>query len=64
MGDEFNGFGGGWDWGIMEKGGEKGTFVFIGSFFNAIIGTVGCLPTAGERRIEIYLCVDAGGGRR
>lgn len=47
----------------MEKGGERGAFVFIGGFFNAIIGTAGYLPTAGERRVEIYLCVDAGGGR-
>lgn len=45
------------------KGREKEAFGSIGAFFTAIVGPAGYLPTTGERRVEIYLCVDAGGGR-
>lgn len=39
--------------------GENGTFEFVGAFFTGIIGTAGYLPSVGEWRVKIYLCVDA-----
>ena len=45
------------------KGREKEAFGSIGAFFTAIVGPAGYLSTNGKRRVEIYLCVDAGGGR-
>ena len=54
------------DWVVVfgetkEKG--AGEWGLLGAFFTAIIGPAGYSPSAGERRVEIYLCVDAGGGR-